>query len=62
MGSLNAPSASTIVYTCTAKTNTYLNDCALSGNFEHLALASLAISEYDVDDLSIPIEQKLEIN
>jgi hypothetical protein len=42
------------VYTCTALINTYLNDCALSGDFENLALAALSVSEYDVDDLCVP--------
>jgi hypothetical protein len=34
--------------------NTYLNDCALAGDFENLALAALSVSEYDVDDLCVP--------
>lgn len=41
---------------------TYLDDCALAGNFEHLALTGLAVTELNVDDLCVPMEQWLDVN
>ena len=36
---------------------TYLDDGLPASNFEDLTLSGLTVSELDVDDLSIPIEE-----
>jgi hypothetical protein len=33
---------------------TYLHDCALACNFEHLTLTGLTVTELDVDDFGVP--------
>ena len=52
--SVNAPSPGEPQTRVLLEKGTYLDDCALAGDFEDLALTGLAISELDVDDLGVP--------
>jgi hypothetical protein len=36
--------------------DTYLHDCTLACNFEHLTFACLTVAEFYINDFGVPIE------